>query len=121
LQVDLDEIATRLRGDEMKRLVARLEKAIRSNLAEPVELEFRRMEENSPEKGGLWDRVWKVWTEIVDEGVDGFLARAGSFNATETERDTGAWRLRKKAWGVLKNKIEEEVMEGNILLKLREK
>jgi len=121
LQAALDEIAARLRGEEMKRLVARLEKAIRSKLAEPVELEFRRMEDNSKEKGNLWDRVWKVWTETVGEGVEGFLTRAGSLNATEKERDIGAWKLRKKAWGVLKAKIEEEVMEGNILLKLREK
>ncbi|PUU82843.1 RHD3/Sey1 [Tuber borchii] len=118
LQAALDEIAARLRGEEMKRLVARLEKAIRSKLAEPVELEFRRMEDK--EKGNLWDRVWKVWTETVGEGVEGFLTRAGSLNATEKERDIGAWKLRKKAWGVLKAKIEEEVMEGNILLKLRE-
>ncbi|KAG0129974.1 RHD3/Sey1 [Tuber indicum] len=120
LQAALDEIAARLRGEEMKRLVARLEKAIRSKLAEPVELEFRKMEDSSKEKGNLWDRVWKVWTEAVAEGVEGFLARAGGLNATEKERDIGAWKLRKKAWGVLKAKIEEEVMEGNILLKLRE-
>jgi hypothetical protein len=121
LEGDLDEVAARLRRDEMKRLVNRLEKAIRTKLAEPVELEFRRMEDNSKEKGGLWDRVWAVWTEVVGEGVDGFLVRAGSFNATESERNIGAWKLKKRAWGVLKNKIEEEVMEGNLLLKLREK
>ncbi|PWW72388.1 root hair defective 3 GTP-binding protein [Tuber magnatum] len=120
LQTALDEIAAKLRGEQMQRLVARLEKAIRSKLAEPVELEFRRMEDNSEEKGNLWDRVWKVWTETVGEGVEGFLTRAGNLNATEKERDIGAWKLRKKAWGVLKAKIEEEVMEGNILLKLRE-
>ncbi|KAG0125072.1 RHD3/Sey1 [Tuber indicum] len=113
LQAALDEIAARLRGEEMKRLVARLEKAIRSKLGETVEI--------SKEKGGLWGRVWKVWTEAFGEGVEGFLSRAGGLNATEKEQDIGAWNLRKKAWGVLKPKIEEEVMEGNILLKLREK
>lgn len=121
LQKDLDKVASRLRGEEMKRLVSRLERAIRTKLSEPIELEFRRMEENSKEKGGLWDRVWNVWTGVVGEGVEGFLNRAVSFNATEKERDIGAWRLKKKAWGVLKAKIEEEVMEGNLLLKLREK
>ena len=30
------------------------------------------------------------------------------------------WRLRRKSWVGLREKIEEEVMEGNILLKLRE-
>lgn len=119
LQKDLDEVAGRLRGEEMKRLVTRLERAIKAKLSEPIELEFRRMEDK--EKGGLWDRVWNVWTTVVGEGVEGFLNRATSFNATEKERDIGAWRLKRKAWGVLKTKIEEEVMEGNLLLKLREK
>ncbi|KAH8145317.1 uncharacterized protein LAJ45_10597 [Morchella importuna] len=121
LQKDLDAVAGRLRGEEMKRLVSRLEKAIKVKLIEPIELEFRRMEDNTKEKGGLWDRVWNVWVGVVGDGVDTFLSRATSFNASEKERDVGAWKLKKKAWGVLKAKIDEEVHEGNLLLKLREK
>ncbi|CRK31841.1 hypothetical protein BN1708_018840, partial [Verticillium longisporum] len=34
--------------------------------------------------------------------------------------DIGLWRLRRKSWVALREKVEEEVMEGNILLKLRE-
>jgi len=34
--------------------------------------------------------------------------------------EVGLWRLRRKAWGVLRAKIDEEMMEGNLLLKLRE-
>ncbi|KAG0633587.1 RHD3/Sey1 [Tuber brumale] len=111
LQAALREIAARLRGEEMKQLVARLAKAIRSKLAEPVEMEPRRMEDSAKEKGNLWGSL---------EGVEGFLTRAGGLNASDKERDIGAWKLRKKAWGVFRAKIEEEVMEGNILLRLRE-
>jgi hypothetical protein len=34
--------------------------------------------------------------------------------------EVGMWRLRRKSWVALREKIDEEVMEGNILLKLRE-
>ncbi|KAL7269082.1 Dynamin-like GTPase that mediates homotypic ER fusion [Rhizina undulata] len=118
LEKDLDEVASRLRQEEMKRLVSRSERNIRNRLAEPVELEFRRMEDTK--SGALWDRVWGVWTNVVGETVDSFLSRAMSFNATEAENEVGVWRLKKKAWKVLKGKIDEEVMEGNLLLKLRE-
>ena len=34
--------------------------------------------------------------------------------------EVGLWRLRRKSWGVIRAKIDEEMMEGNLLLKLRE-
>jgi hypothetical protein len=112
---DIDEIAARLRGEEMKRLVTRLERGIKSKLAEPVELEFRRMDET------LWDRVWSSWQEIVNDAVRKFEAKSRSFNSTDTETELGVWRLKKRGWAVLMARVDEEVLEGNLLLKLREK
>ncbi|KAJ8605682.1 hypothetical protein MRB53_041399 [Persea americana] len=43
------------------------------------------------------------------------------FDASTEEVDLGLWRLRRKSWAALRAKIDEEVMEGNLLLKLREK
>lgn len=114
LKQDIDEIAARLRGDEMKRLVVRLERGIKSKLVEPVELEFRRMDET------LWDRVWAAWKEIVDDAVQKFQRKSRSFNSTEAEMELGVWRLRKRGWTVLMARVDEEVLEGNLLLKLRE-
>lgn len=114
LQKDIDTIAARLRGEEMKRLVTRLEKSIKTRLTEPIELEFKRMDET------LWDRIWKQWTHTVDEAVHQFEAKSKSFNATDSEREIGIYRLKKRGWAVLRAKIDEEVLEGNLLLKLRE-
>ena len=114
LLADIDEIAARLRGDEMKRLVARLERGIRAKLQEPVELEFKRMDET------LWDRVWKTWCETVDDAVRSFDAKSRSFNSTDDETALGIWRLKRRAWAVLMARVDEEVLEGNLLLKLRE-
>ncbi len=69
----------------------------------------------------LWDRVWKQWVTVVDNAVAKFEKKSRSFNATDQERELGSWRLKKRAWGVLIGRVDEEVMEGNLLLKLREK
>lgn len=114
LEKDIDQVSARLRAEEMKRLVTRLERTIKQKLGEPVDFEFRKLDPT------LWDRVWKMWTTVVDEAVSQFEAKSQSFNATEVERELGVWRLKKRAWGVLMSKVDEEVMEGNILLKLRE-
>src|SRR5205814_8854147 len=100
---------------------------------ESIGLEFNRLgsgrggsgvpesSEKPPSEKDLWDRVWNVFVTIVKEAETRFTDRARSFDASPDEVEVGLWRLRRKSWGVLKAKIEEEVMEGNILLKLREK
>merc|ERR1711939_545072 len=80
----------------------------------------------APEKGdrpveqGIWDRIWVLFKKIVDEAETRFADRARSFDASPEEVEVGIWRLRRKSWGVLRAKIDEEMMEGNLLLKLRE-
>jgi hypothetical protein len=130
---DLDNVSARLRKEEMRRLATRVERWVRSRLGESIGLEFNRLgsgrggsgapESNvkPPSEKVLWDRVWKVFVATVEEAEARFTIRARSFDASPDEVEVGLWRLRRKSWGVLKVKIEEEVMEGNILLKLREK
>lgn len=129
---DLDQVSGRLRKEEMRRLATRVERWVRSKLGESVGLEFNalgsgRGGSGAPEEGekpktekDLWDRVWRVFTEAVDHAEKRFTERARSFDASPEEVEVGLWRLRRKSWGVLHAKLEEEVMEGNILLKLRE-
>jgi hypothetical protein len=129
---DLDEVSARLRKEEMRRLATRVERWVRSRLGESVGLEFNKLgsgrnDSGSPENGeksstekDLWDRIWVLFTKTVKEAEVRFLERAQSFNASQDEKDVGLWRLRRKSWGVLRARIDEEVMEGNILLKLRE-
>lgn len=130
-QKELNEVSGRLRQDEMRRLATRVERWVKSRLAESVGLEFSslgsgRGGSGAPEEGDkpaekeIWDRVWRVFTRIVQEAEQRFAARAKSFDASPAEADVGLWRLRRKSWSALKAKIEEEMMEGNLLLKLRE-
>ena len=130
-QKDLNEVSGRLRREEMRRLATRVERWVRSRLGESIGLEFNALGsgrggsgapesgERQPEKE-IWDRVWAVFTKTVQEAERRFTDRAKSFDASPAEVDVGLWRLRRKSWGVLHAKIEEEMMEGNLLLKLRE-
>ncbi|KAG0647801.1 sey1 [Hyphodiscus hymeniophilus] len=129
---DLDEVSGQLRKEEMRRLATRVERWVRSRLGESVGLEFNKLGSGrggsgAPETGekpasekDLWDRIWTLFTATVKEAETRFIERAKSFDANQDEIEVGLWRLRRKSWGVLRAKIDEEVMEGNILLKLRE-
>ena len=131
-QKDLDEVSGRLRREEMRRLATRVERWVRSRLGESVGLEFNalgsgRGGSGAPETGerpatekDIWDRIWAVFIKTVQEAEKRFTDRAKSFDASSDEVDVGLWRLRRKSWGVLRAKIDEEMMEGNLLLKLRE-
>lgn len=129
-QKELDEASARLRQDEMRRLASRSERWVRSKLGEGVGLEFNKLgsgragsgaegEKPASEKD-LWDRIWKVFTETVSDAESRFTDRSRSFDASVDEIEVGLWRLRRKSWSALRDKLDEEMMEGNILLKLRE-
>lgn len=128
---DLDKVSATLRKEEIRRLATRVERWVKSRLGDSVGTEFNKLGSGragmgAPEDGekpperDLWDRIWTVFTETVAHAESRFTDRAKSFDASPDEVEVGLWRLRRKSWGVLRAKLEEEVMEGNILLKLRE-
>ncbi|CAK7202313.1 Dynamin-like GTPase that mediates homotypic ER fusion [Sporothrix eucalyptigena] len=138
---ELDEVSAKLRKEEMRRLATRVERWVKSRLGDAVGLEFNKLgsgragggasDEPSSSSSGtanggvpsekdLWDRIWNVFVDIVKEAQERFTERAKSFDASDVEVQVGLWRLRRKSWVALREKIDEEVMEGNILLKLRE-
>lgn len=131
-QKELDEVSARLRKDEMRRLATRSERWVRTKLSEGVGLEFNRLGsgragsgapaegEKPPTEKDLWDRIWTLFTETVSHAESRFTERARGFDASPDEVEVGLWRLRRKSWAALRDKIDEEMMEGNLLLKLRE-
>jgi hypothetical protein len=129
---DVDEVSARLRKEEMRRLATRSERWVRSRLGESVGLEFNKLgsgrggsgapaEGEKPEtEKDLWDRIWALFTDTASFAESRFTERARSFDASPDEVEIGLWRLRRKSWAALRDKIDEEMMEGNLLLKLRE-
>lgn len=130
-QKDLAEVSGQLRRDEMRRLATRVERWVRSRLGDSVGLEFNSLGSgrggsgapetgDKPEESQIWDRIWNLFVETVLDAERRFTDRATSFDASVDEVDVGLWRLRRKSWLALRGKVEEEMMEGNLLLKLRE-
>ncbi|KAK3321230.1 protein SEY1 [Cercophora scortea] len=129
---ELDEVSARLRKEEMRRLAIRVERWVKSRLGDSIGLEFNKLGSGRGGSGApasgekpatetdLWDRIWDIFTLVVKEAEDRFSERAKSFDASEGEVEVGLWRLRRKSWVALREKIDEEVMESNILMKLRE-
>ncbi|KAK4156355.1 protein SEY1 [Chaetomidium leptoderma] len=129
---ELDEVSARLRKEEMRRLAIRVERWVKSRLGDAIGLEFNKLGSGrggsgAPETGekpatekDLWDRVWNAFIGIVREAETRFGDRAKSFEASAEEVEVGLWRLRRKSWVALRERIEEEMMESNILMKLRE-
>lgn len=128
---ELDEVSAKLRKEEMRRLATRVERWVRSRLGDAIGVEFNKLgsgrhgsgapeEGDKPAEKDLWDRIWNVFVSVVKEAEGRFADRAKSFEASESEVEVGLWRLRRKSWVALREKIDEEVMEGNILLKIRE-
>jgi hypothetical protein len=129
---ELDEVSARLRKEEMRRLAIRVERWVRSRLGDAIGVEFNKLGSGRGGSGApvngekpatdkdLWDRVWTSFSRIVKEAETRFADRAKSFEASPEEVEVGLWRLRRKSWVALREKIEEEMMESNILMKLRE-
>ncbi|KAI7667386.1 hypothetical protein KC318_g5903 [Hortaea werneckii] len=129
---ELDEVSARLRKEEMRRLATRSERWVKQRLDESVGVEFNKLGSGragsgAPAEGSkpatekdLWDRIWGVFTDTVSHAEQRFTQRAQSFDASPEEVEVGLWRLRRKSWAALRSKLDEEMMEGNLLLKLRE-
>ncbi len=123
---ELDKVSGRLRRDEMRRLATRVERWVRSRLGESIGSEFNALgsgrvaKDDESKETGIWDRIWVLFTATVKDAEKRFTDRARSFDASTEEVDVGLWRLRRKSWVALRAKIDEEMMEGNLLLKLRE-
>jgi protein SEY1 len=130
---ELEKESKRLRQDEMRLLATRIERWIKSHIDESIGLEFNKLGSGrggsrAPESGSKpktendhWDRVWSIFTETVSQGENRFIDRAKSFDASNEEVEVGLWRLRRKSWTILKTKINDELAESNLGMKLREK
>lgn len=132
-QKEIDQVSGQLRRDEMRRLATRVERWVKSRLTDSVGLEFNAIGSgrggsgapdgeagDKPTEKEIWDRIWSLFTTTVAEAEKRFSDRARAFDASEDEIEVGKWRLRRKSWSALRAKIDEEMMEGNLLLKLRE-
>lgn len=134
---ELGKISAQLRRDEMRRLTMRVERWVKSRVSENMDLLFNELVSgrettaaatssaageamSKPSEFTIWDRVWSSFLVIVGDAEKRFSERAASFSASSDEVEVGVWRLKRRSWGLLHAKLDEILMEGNLLLKLRE-
>jgi len=115
VETELDEAATKLRGEEMTRLLNKMEKSLRNKMAsedDGVSFLFKHIHPS------LYPKVWDLWTQSVNHQADVFLSKSRALNATSDENARAIYTMKKRAWRVLRIVLDEETRENHILGRL---
>ena len=94
-------------------MLTSLEKHLRKELDEPIGLAL-----NNPGPG-MWGRVIVIYQRTVEDGEVLLHKRARTFDLNEQEQAELVVNLRRQAWVLLTKKVQEESVDGMMLLKLR--
>ncbi|KAH9485548.1 Dynamin-like GTPase that mediates homotypic ER fusion [Psilocybe cubensis] len=113
LKEEIGVVADQCRKDETKKMINQIERNVKKQLSEPVELHLNR-----PSKG-MWDSVLMTFRDVLGKAESAYLIKATSFNCTEEENASSLASLRKRAWLALRAKIDEQTAEQAFLSKLR--
>ncbi|KAF9979290.1 Dynamin-like GTPase that mediates homotypic ER fusion [Actinomortierella ambigua] len=113
LQTELQELTAAQREKEMNKMLNGLEKHLRQQLDEPVGLAL-----NNPGPT-MWARVITIYQQTVHEGELMLEKKARTFDLNEEEKGELLLNLRRQAWVLMTKKVQEESVDGMMLLKLR--
>ena len=113
LQEDIVSIADLLRIEETKKMVLVIERNIKKQVSETVELSL-----NKP-SGDMWDKILLAFKDALAKAEVAYVRKATSFNCTEDENAEALTTLRKRAWLALRAKIDEQTAESVMLVKLK--
>ncbi|RCH82959.1 Protein sey1, partial [Rhizopus stolonifer] len=110
---DLSEISSRARAAEFKKMNKALEKQVESELADPIALELNHPQED------MWHNIIKVYKSTVDDGKELLAKKAKSFDSSPEDIEKSTQDLKRQTWVVLRKKVDEELSDNLLLLKLR--
>ncbi|CAO3619056.1 unnamed protein product [Mucor hiemalis] len=113
LKQDLSEISSRARIEEFKKMNKALEKQIEAELADPIALELNQPNVN------MWHKIIESYQVTVSDGEQLLAKKAKSFDFSNDEIKKSAADLKRQAWLVLRKKVDEELGDNLLLLKLR--
>ncbi|WVQ81742.1 protein SEY1 [Cryptococcus sp. DSM 104549] len=113
LEEDLKHIADRCRADETKKMVNTIERNVKRQLLEPVEVAL------SQPSSSMWDTVLETYKSVTESAEEAYLTKAKSYNCTEEENTTALASLRARTWLSLRRKLEEQTSDATILATLR--
>lgn len=109
----LKAIADRCRADETKKMVNGIERTVRRQLLEPIELAL------SKPSTTMWDTVLKTYNDVTKSAERTYLTKAKSYNCTKEENDAALKTLHSRSWLVLRKKLLEQTADAVVLSTLR--
>jgi hypothetical protein len=92
-----------------------LQKQVENELSEPITLAL-----NDPNPD-TWHKIIEAYQKTVEHGRGTLEKNAKSFNSSEQELSDSVNDLKLQAWLVLRKKVDEELADTMLLLKLRTK
>ncbi|KAF3924141.1 hypothetical protein AA313_de0203618 [Arthrobotrys entomopaga] len=115
VESELDEGATRLRGEEMARLLTRMEKSLKNKFSSEDDGVAYLFKTISPT---LYPRIWTLFSENVTAQISVFTQKSTALNATAEENEQAVFKLKKRAWRVLRGILDEETKEQSLITRL---
>ncbi|KAJ3509789.1 hypothetical protein NLJ89_g5032 [Agrocybe chaxingu] len=113
LKEEIGVVADQCRKDETKKMLNQIERNIKKHLSEPVELHLNKASKD------MWDEILRSFREVLGKAESAYSTKAKSFDCTEEENTSSLAALRKRAWLVLRAKIDEQTAEPVFLGRLR--
>ncbi|SAL99564.1 hypothetical protein [Absidia glauca] len=113
LEEEFDQVSTKARADEFKKMSKALTKQVENELSEPVTIALNDPQPNT------WHKIIEAYKTTVENGQATLSKKAKSFNSTEEELEESLLGLKREAWLVLRKKVDEELADTMLLLKLR--
>ncbi|PLW07471.1 hypothetical protein PCANC_26471 [Puccinia coronata f. sp. avenae] len=113
LSEDLTNISNQCKVDEMKKLLASIEKEMKRETNELVEMAM------SQQKVEMWDDVLSGFQEALDRAKTKYHAKSASFSCTEEDNQRTKEIIFRKGWISLRSKIDEQTVDSTLLVKLK--
>ena len=112
---DIDGLTSRLRKDELSRIIERMEKQIKLELEGPVTLAFSQPSDK------IWDVLMEEFELIKRRKVAEFVERVSvGLNASEDDVAEGVEGLKVRMWNSLRDRLDGECEPTHLHLRLRE-
>ncbi|KAI8337352.1 RHD3/Sey1 [Choanephora cucurbitarum] len=113
MKEDFEAISSRARTEEYKKMHKVIEKQIESDLSDSISIELNRPDNH------MWHKIVQVYKSIATHAESMLSHKAKSFDSSPEDLKQSLREMKIKAWLLLRKKVDEELTDNLLLLKLR--
>lgn len=113
--LELDELSSKIRVDEMDKITKRLEKAALKSIVEFISSTFTSCPRD------MWSQILSGYRRYLDSALNKFAEKAKGFRATEEEIRSSKQSMETSLWEGFRSKIRDEVSEQMLQVRLKKK